>query len=106
MILTLESYKANFCIFFHDKYDTFNLYIENNPAENQNRVKKLLNAIYVALKGDLCSSPCFDTHVNISMMGCNIVIGITSNDPSKFRASALSILRLIDLVYRTIFINY
>jgi tRNA threonylcarbamoyladenosine modification (KEOPS) complex Pcc1 subunit len=39
------------------------------------------------------------------MIGCNIVIGITSNDPSKFRASALSILRLIDLVYRTIFIN-
>ena len=102
----MESYKANFCIFFYDKHDTSDLYIENNSAENQNKGKKLLNAIYVALKGDLYSSPGFDTNVNISLMGCNIVIGMTSDDPSKFRASALSILRLIDLVYRTIFINY
>jgi tRNA threonylcarbamoyladenosine modification (KEOPS) complex Pcc1 subunit len=102
----LESYKANFCIFFHDKYDTSNIYIENYSAENQNKVKKLLNAVYVALKGDLCSSPDFDTAVNISMTGGNIVLSITSDDSSKFRATALSILRLIDLVYRTIFINY
>ena len=101
----MESYKANFCIFFQDEYDSSNIYIENSSAENQNKVKKLLNAIYVALKGDLCSSPGFDTTVNISMMGGNIVMSISSDDPSKFRASALSILRLIDLVYRTIFIN-
>jgi len=99
----LESYKANFCIFFHDKHN-YNIHSENNSSENQNISKKILNAVYVALKGDLFSSPGFDTNVNISMMGSSyIVISITSNDPSKLRASALSILRLIDLVYRTVF---
>ena len=72
-ILTLENYKANFCIFFNNSYDS-NIYLKNNSIENQDRFKKLLNAIYVALKGDIYSSPNFDTTVNISMTDNYIVL--------------------------------
>ncbi len=104
-ILTLESYKANFCIFFNDPCDS-SLCLKNDSIENQDKFfKKLLNAIYVALKGDIYSSPDFGTAVNVSMVNHRIVLCISGSDPSKFRASILSFLRMIDLAYTTLLIN-
>jgi len=100
-ILTLESYKANFCIFLSDSHDS-NLCLKNNSIENPDKFKKLLNAIYVALKGDIYSSPDFGTAVDISMTNHCVVLCISGNDQSKFRASILSFLRMIDLVYTTL----
>jgi tRNA threonylcarbamoyladenosine modification (KEOPS) complex Pcc1 subunit len=102
-ILTLENYKANFCIFFNNSYNP-NIDIKNNQ-EDQDRSKKFLKAIYVSLKGDIYSSPNFDTTVNISMMDNYVVLYISGNDLSKFRASILSFLRMIDLVYATLYLN-
>jgi tRNA threonylcarbamoyladenosine modification (KEOPS) complex Pcc1 subunit len=103
-ILTLESYNANFCIFFNDPYDS-SLCLKNDSLENQDKFKKLLNAIYVALKGDIYSSPDFGITVNVSMVNHRIVLCISGSDQSKFRASILSFLRMIDLVCTTLFIN-
>ena len=100
-ILTLESYKANFCIFFNYPHDS-DLFLKNDPIENQDKSKKLLNAIYVALKGDVYSSPDFGTAVTVSMVNHCIVLCISGSDPSKFRASILSFLRMVDLVYATL----
>ncbi len=103
-ILTLENYKANICIFFHNSCNS-NINLKNDSVENPDRFKKL-KAIYVALKGDIFSSPTnFDTTVNISMMDNYIVLCISGNDQSKFRASILSFLRMIDLVYATLSLN-
>ena len=103
-ILTLENYKANFCIFFNNSYNS-NIDIKNNQSEDQDRFKKFLKAIYIALKGDIYSSPNFDTTVNISMMDNYIVLYISGNDQSKFHASILSFLRLIDLICATLYLN-
>lgn len=104
-ILTLENYKANICIFFHSSCN-LNINLKNESVENPDRFKKLLKAIYVALKGDIFSSPTnFDTTVNISLMDNYIVLCISGNDQSKFRASILSFLRMIDLVYATLSLN-
>ncbi|MDQ6723968.1 MAG: hypothetical protein M3Z01_06865, partial [Thermoproteota archaeon] len=100
-ILTLENYKANICIFFHSSCN-LNINLKNESVENPDRFKKLLKAIYVALKGDIFSSPSFDTAINISMMDEYIVLCVSGNDQSKFRASILSFLRMIDLVYTTL----
>ena len=100
-ILTLESYKANFCIFFNDHCDS-NLCLKSESIENQDKFKKLLNAIYVALKGDIYSSPDFGTTVNVSVANHCVVLCISGSDQSKFRASILSFLRMIDLVYTTL----
>ena len=64
-----------------------------------------MNAVYVALKGDIYSSPNFDTVINISLMDDYIILDIASNDQSKFRASISSFLRLINLVYMTLHNN-
>ena len=101
-ILTLENYKANFCIFFKDSFNSSSLYFEKKDLINNQQnilIKKLLNAVYVALKGDIYSSPNFDTVINISLMDDYIILDIASNDQSKFRASISSFLRLINLVY-------
>ena len=101
-ILTLENYKANFCIFFKDSFNSSSLYFEKKDQINNQQnilIKKLLNAVYVALKGDIYSSPNFDTVINISLMEDYIILDIASNDQSKFRASISSFLSLINLVY-------
>ena len=101
-ILTLENYKANFCIFFKDSFNSSSLYFEKKEQINNQQnilIKKLLNAVYVALKGDIYSSPNFDTVINISLMDDYIILDIASNDQSKFRASISSFLSLINLVY-------
>jgi tRNA threonylcarbamoyladenosine modification (KEOPS) complex Pcc1 subunit len=100
-ILTLESYKANFCIFLSDSHDS-NVCLKNDSIENRDKFKKLLNAICVALKGDIYSSPDFGTTVNVSVANHCVVLCISGSDQSKFRASILSFLRMIDLVYTTL----
>jgi tRNA threonylcarbamoyladenosine modification (KEOPS) complex Pcc1 subunit len=100
-ILTLESYRANFCIFLSDSHD-YKLCSKNDSIESPDKFKKLLNAIYVALKGDIYSSPDFGTTVDVSMTNHCVVLCISGSDQSKFRASILSFLRMIDLVYTTL----
>jgi tRNA threonylcarbamoyladenosine modification (KEOPS) complex Pcc1 subunit len=97
----LESYKANFCIFLSDSHDC-NLCLKNDSIENHDKFKKLLNAIYVALKGDIYSSSDFGTTVDVSMTNHCVLLCISGSDQSKFRASILSFLRMIDLVYTTL----
>jgi len=100
MILTLQNYKANFCIFLHDLSNFEKSMMDKHQAELK---QKILHSIYSALKGDIYSSPSFDTVLNISIMDDHIVIYISSNDRSKFLASILSFLRLINLVCLTLF---
>jgi tRNA threonylcarbamoyladenosine modification (KEOPS) complex Pcc1 subunit len=98
----LENYKAKFCIFFDD----LDINSRNDFIENKDQFKKLLNAIYVAIKGDIYSSPNFDTNMNISIVdSCYIILYVSGNDPSKFRASILSYLKMVDLVCTTIYLN-
>jgi tRNA threonylcarbamoyladenosine modification (KEOPS) complex Pcc1 subunit len=107
-ILTLENYKANFCIFFNDLFNSSSLYFEKkDPINNQQNIlkKRLLDAVYVALKGDIYSSPNLDTIVNISLKNDYILLDISSNDQSKFHASISSFLRLINLVYTILYNN-
>ena len=95
----MENYKAKFCIFF----DGLDINSKNDFFENKDQFKKLLNAIYVAIKGDIYSSPNFDTNVNISIVdNCYIILCVSGNDQSKFRASILSYLKMVDLVCTTI----
>ncbi len=98
MISTLKSYKSNFCIFFDD--------IEKDPniSNDKDHFEKLLNTIYVALKGDIGCSPNFDTIISISKKDNHIVLDVSSDDLSKFRATIISLLKLIDLIYTTIYI--
>jgi tRNA threonylcarbamoyladenosine modification (KEOPS) complex Pcc1 subunit len=100
MILTLQNYKANFCIFLNDLCNFEKSMINKHQVELK---QKILHAIYSALKGDIYSSPSFDTTLNISIKHDHIVIYISSNDRSKFLASILSFLRLINLVCLTLF---
>jgi tRNA threonylcarbamoyladenosine modification (KEOPS) complex Pcc1 subunit len=102
----LENYKANFCIFFKDLFNSSPLYFEKKDQINDQQnilKKKLLNAVYVALKGDIYSSPNFDTVINISLMDDYILLDMASNDQSKFRASISSFLRLINLIYTILY---
>lgn len=100
-ILILENYKANFCIFLQDLYNFENNSLEDDPQGILR--EKMLNAMYVALKGDIYSSPNFDTLLNISIIEDHIMLCLSGNDQSKFRASILSLLRLINLIYLTLF---
>ena len=78
-----------------------NIITNNNDKDHS---KNLLNTIYVALKGDIDSSPNFDTVINISKRDKYIVLDISSDNLSKFRATIISLLKLIDLIYTTIYI--
>ena len=101
MTSTLKSYKSNFCIFFDDiEKDPDNTNISND----KNHFKKLLNTIYVALKGDIDCSPNFDTIIRISKKDNHIVLDVSGDDLSKFRATMISLLKLIDLIYTTIYL--
>jgi tRNA threonylcarbamoyladenosine modification (KEOPS) complex Pcc1 subunit len=105
-ILTLENYKANFCIFFRDSFNSPSLNLKRGQANEQQQnilKKKLLDAIYVALKGDIYSSPNFNTAINIFLLDDFIILNISSNDQSKFRASISSFLRLINLVHTILY---
>ena len=68
-------------------------------------LKKPLNSIFVALRGDIQSIPDFDTNVTVSIENNYIILSISGNNMSKFRASLLSFLRLIDLAYSVLYID-
>ncbi|WP_172602198.1 KEOPS complex subunit Pcc1 [Candidatus Nitrosocosmicus franklandus] len=65
-------------------------------------MNRQLNSIFIALKGDIQSTPDFDTHVTISTENNYIILYVSSNNLSKFRATIITILRLIDLSYSVI----
>jgi tRNA threonylcarbamoyladenosine modification (KEOPS) complex Pcc1 subunit len=100
--LTLENYKANFCIFLQDLCKLEPGLIDNHQDPLK---EKILRSIYVALKGDIYSSPNSDTILNISMVNDQILFCISCNDQSKFRASILSFLRLVNLICLILFRN-
>ncbi len=95
----MESYNSKIHIYFN---------IEPNSdffADSNNLLTRQLNSIFIALKGDIKSTPDFDTHVTVSTENNRIILSISSNNISKFRATITSLLRLIDLSYSVIHID-
>ena len=80
-------------------------YFDFRPGVPNDILKKPLNSIFVALKGDVQSTPDFDTNVTVTMGNNCIILSITGNNISKFRASLLSFLRLVDLAYSVLHID-
>lgn len=97
----MESYKAKIHIYF--KIDR-NLNSDFLQIHNE-QVEKQLDSIHVAIKGDMQSTPDFDTKVTTFIEGDRIVVDIAGNNISKFRATILSFLRLVDLSFSVIQIN-
>jgi tRNA threonylcarbamoyladenosine modification (KEOPS) complex Pcc1 subunit len=97
----LESYKAKIHIYFR-----FNQSINSDLLQyHRKRIEKQLNSAYIAIKGDIQSTPEFDTKVTTFIEGNRIVLNITGNNISKFRATVLSFLRLVDLSFSVIQID-
>jgi len=95
----LENYNSRIHIYFD---------IKPNPdffKDSTNLLNRQLNSIFVALKGDIQSTPDFDTRVTVSTEKNYIVLSISSNNISKFRATIISLLRLIDLSYSVIHVD-
>lgn len=97
----MENFKANICIFFEDSSNNNNhtSLKRNIHTFNDDTLKKLLYSIYIALKGDVHSTPDFDTTVNVSIINNYILLSISDNNISKFRATILSLLTLTDLAH-------
>lgn len=101
----MESFKAKIFIYFdidHNNHNTGFLHSNNDDGDF---LKKPLNSIFVALKGDIQSTPDFDTHVTVSIENDYIILSISGNNISKFRASILSFLRLLNLAYSVLYID-
>lgn len=108
----MESFKADISIFFPSQSFSFNKsIIQNNYLYYEYDssyflyLKKVLQTLYHTLKGDINSTPNFDTSIKISNLSNSILLSIASDDISKFRASILTILRLLDLTYSMIKID-
>jgi tRNA threonylcarbamoyladenosine modification (KEOPS) complex Pcc1 subunit len=101
----LESFKAKILIYFDvvQKNHNKGFFPPNN--DEGDILKKPLNSIFVALKGDIQSTPDFDTNVTVSIENNYITLSISGNNMSKFRASLLSFLRLVDLAYSVLYID-
>jgi len=95
----LESYNSKIHIYFNIKPNSDFL------ADSTNLLTRQLNSIFIALKGDIQSTPDFDTHVTVSIENNCIILSVSSNNISKFRATIISLLRLIDLSYSVIHID-
>ncbi len=97
----MENFNANICIFFEDSSNNNNhpSLKRNNHTYNEDTLKRLLYSIYIALKGDIHSAPDFDTTVNVSIINNHILLSISGNNVSKFRATILSLLTLTDLAH-------
>lgn len=94
----MESYKAKIHIYFK-----LNQSISSDSLQDyKERIEKQLNSAYIAIKGDIQSTPNFDTEVSTFMDGNCIVLNISGNNVSKFRATLLSFLRLVDLSFSVI----
>ncbi|MDQ2685419.1 MAG: hypothetical protein M3Y25_06215 [Thermoproteota archaeon] len=96
----MESYNSKIHIYFD---------INHNPdilkEDSTNLLTKQLSSILIAIKGDIKSTPDFDALVTVSMENNCILLSISSNNISKFRATIISLLRLIDLSYSVIHID-
>ncbi|VFJ14073.1 conserved protein of unknown function [Candidatus Nitrosocosmicus franklandus] len=92
----MESYNSKIHIYFNTELNS------DFFADYANILNRQLNSIFIALKGDIQSTPDFDTHVTISTENNYIILYVSSNNLSKFRATIITILRLIDLSYSVI----
>jgi len=101
----LESFKAKILIYFDVEQKNHNKGFFPPNNDDGDILKKPLNSIFVALKGDIQSTPDFDTNVTVSIENNYITLSISGNNMSKFRASLLSFLRLVDLAYSILYID-
>ena len=101
----MESFKAKIFIYFDVKHNNHNKGFFQSNNDDGDILKKPLNSIFVALRGDIQSIPDFDTNVTVSIENNYIILSISGNNMSKFRASLLSFLRLIDLAYSVLYID-
>ena len=101
----MESFKAKILIYFDVEQKNHNKGFFPPNNDDSDVLKKPLNSIFVALKGDIQSTPDFDTNVTVSTENNYIILSISGNNVSKFRASLLSFLRLVDLAYSVLYID-
>jgi tRNA threonylcarbamoyladenosine modification (KEOPS) complex Pcc1 subunit len=101
----LESFKAKIFIYFDVEHNNHDTGFFPSNSDDGDIIKKPLNSIFVALKGDIQSTPDFDTNVTVSIENNSIILSISGNNMSKFRASLLSFLRLVDLAYSVLYID-
>ena len=101
----MESFKAKIFIYFEVEHNNHDTGFFPSNSDDGDIIKKPLNSIFVALKGDIQSTPDFDTNVTVSIENNYIVLSISGNNMSKFRASLLSFLRLVDLAYSVLYID-
>ena len=101
----MESFKAKIFIYFEVEHNNHETGFFPSNSDDGDIIKKPLNSIFVALKGDIQSTPDFDTNVTVSIENNHIVLSISGNNMSKFRASLLSFLRLVDLAYSVLYID-
>ena len=101
----MESFKAKIFIYFEVEHNNHDTGFFPSNSDDGDIIKKPLNSIFVALKGDIQSTPDFDTNVTVSIENNSIILSISGNNMSKFRASLLSFLRLVDLAYSVLYID-
>ncbi len=101
----MESFKAKIFIYFDVEHINHNKVFFPSNNDDGDILKKPLNSILVALRGDIQSTPDFDTNVTVSIENNHIILSISGNNISKFRASLLSFLRLVDLAYSVLYID-
>lgn len=101
----MESFKAKIFIYFDIDHYNHNTRFFHSNNDDGDFLKKPLNSIFDALKGDIQSTPDFDTHVTVSKENDFIILSISGNNLSKFRASLLTFLRLLDLAYSVLYID-
>lgn len=97
----MESYKSKIHIYFKSNQSINSDFLN----DHRERIEKQLNSVYIAIKGDIQSTPDFDTKVTTFIEGNCIVLNIYGNNISKFRATILSLLRLVDLSFSVIQID-
>ena len=93
----MESYKAKIHIYFK-----FNQSLDSDFLQDY---KEQLDSVHVAIKGDLQSTPDFDTTVTTFIEGNCTVVNVSGNNVTKFRATISSFLRLVDLSFSVIQID-
>ena len=101
----MESFKAEIFIYFDIDHYNHNTRFFHSNNDDGDFLKKPLNSIFDALKGDIQSTPDFDTHVTVSKENDFIILSIYGNNLSKFRASLLTFLRLLDLAYSVLYVD-
>ena len=101
----MESFKAKIFIYFDIDHNNHSTRFFQSNNDDGDFLKKPLNSIFVALRGDIQSTPDFDTNVTVSIENNSIILSISGNNMSKFRASLLSFLRLVDLAYSVLYID-